>query len=65
MDKKDLQRICICLSQKEYENLRLLASLRKESMSAFVRYLLNIHLQANESLLPLIKGLKESIAKQS
>lgn len=51
------------MSSDEYDDLRLLGSLRKESASKFIRYLLNIHIQANKSLTELMKQLKETTAK--
>jgi hypothetical protein len=65
MTKKEWKRVCVCMSEEEYEGLRLLASLRRESISKFIKYLLSIHLQCNQKLIPLIESLRESIAKPS
>lgn len=60
MTVKNWKRVTVNLSDEEFANLKLLASLRKESVAAFVRYLLDIHLKANQTLIPLIKELRES-----
>jgi hypothetical protein len=58
-EKKDWKRLSICVPQKDYHKLQLLATTRKQSVSAFIRYLLDIHIKANSSLIPLIEMLVE------
>jgi hypothetical protein len=53
-------RISINLSDEEHDSLRMLASLRRESVAKFVRYLLDIHIKANASLIPVIEAIKAS-----
>lgn len=55
---KKWNRVTINLSDEEHANLRLLASIRKESVGKFIRYLLSIHLEANKELIPLMEKLK-------
>ena len=53
------KQITVSLSQEDYESLKALAYLRREEVSEFIEYLLGIHLQANGSLVPLVKKLMQ------
>ena len=58
--KKEWHRLTINLSKEEYANLKILASLRRESVGAFVRYLLEIHLVANEPIAAIIREMRKA-----
>lgn len=53
--KNKYKRLTVILSPEEYEVLKTLAHLRKESAAKFARYLLRIHIENNKVLLPHIK----------
>lgn len=47
----------INLTPEEYRRLKLLASIKGQSVSAFMRYLVEIHLKANENIIPIIEDI--------
>ena len=61
-EKGSIKRLSLSLSNDEYESLRALAYVRKGSVSAFVRYLLSIHLQESGPLVALIQKVRASSA---
>ena len=63
--KDKWKRVTVCLSDEEYAQMKFLASLRKESVAAFVRYLLGIHLKANHELYEIMKKAHKITAKPS
>lgn len=61
--KKPWKRICVNLSQEEYDVLRTVASVKKQSVAAFMRYILNIHVRNSAELIKLInevRGISEN-----
>lgn len=53
--KKKWTRVTICLSEEEREALRLLACLRGESSSKYIRYLITNNLNASQIIVDIMK----------
>lgn len=64
MEKK-WKRLTIRLSEQDYDDLKIVASIRKESAGAFVRYLVDFNLKSNQELIPVIKAMREAQATKS
>lgn len=66
MTRKRFHRVTICLTETEYHQFKRIAGIRKENVSQFIRYLVNMHLKMNKPLVDLMDEIdKASIAKSS
>lgn len=54
-------RISINLTEKDYRTLKLLAGLKAQSVTHFIRYLLDMHIKLNECLLPYLKPIEAEL----
>lgn len=62
--KKPWKRVTICLSGDEHSELCMLAGLKKDSISSFIRYLLKIHIEANRPIFDILKVIQANSANQ-
>lgn len=61
MTKSKWRTITVNLTDSQYRHLKALAGLKAMSSSAFVKYLLEMHIDLNKDLVPYIEGLDKAI----
>jgi hypothetical protein len=50
MNKKDWKRVTVCMSQKEYDTLKVLAGVYRQSVSAFMRHMVRNYTEVADTL---------------